>query len=653
MPSDASQKRTQFSSCDACRRSRVACDASKRGYQPGGVNWTGSCSRCALRRRPCTFQWINAAKRKPLNPDRGAASCSPPTETRPAISSESQILETIIIPTEQQSCDHAADQGPQSGTNSNVLIQNDINHITPPDELNGHSIQPPCTQVESADILLSYWCNEIFLHGFENIFSLIVGKNGCPFLDNPMSEIYIPPTQLFRKLDAYMDSMSNRRDSNSVEEDVQIDQSLKQAIQSFTAPRLPLIASRIHLTAGEVEEVIRESWRITRKDMLKVVNRTSYRSALTLYLFAQTPIPMGISEDEELDGISGLMCTQAALLQIQRLREQQQGHRIHATEGSGALTNPVPDANLLKTFFDFECRVHWAAVTWDTSNSLTYNIRTSLTSGLNGGCSEPAWRLARTFLLGSFHPRTDHWRTSGFDISDDVASRIITAAAVSMLYIWKNISSLKEALREGVEEEAVLFVWSAVQDASNMFKTSIRPLLNNLERRLHFLDQVSRFTWYGVNLQYNLGILTLSNTLESASRTDLLSQITKERQDAENESFNILKFGLDNTYTIYGRRRESNTANSSTSSDSFEDHIVVSLIALDPYPSYVVNTVLLINKAISREYRQGKIKHETYSYLLDILLKVIDQLPQSSKTIQAAKQTVKQTLHIADDMVDG
>lgn len=49
-------RRTQFSSCDTCRQSRVACDASKFGYQPGEEGWNGSCSRCALRNRRCTFE---------------------------------------------------------------------------------------------------------------------------------------------------------------------------------------------------------------------------------------------------------------------------------------------------------------------------------------------------------------------------------------------------------------------------------------------------------------------------------------------------------------------------------------------------------------------------------------------------------------------
>lgn len=49
-------RRTQFSSCDACRTSRVACDAARAGYVAGNPDWTGSCSRCSRRKRNCTFE---------------------------------------------------------------------------------------------------------------------------------------------------------------------------------------------------------------------------------------------------------------------------------------------------------------------------------------------------------------------------------------------------------------------------------------------------------------------------------------------------------------------------------------------------------------------------------------------------------------------
>lgn len=49
-------RRKQFSSCDACRRSRLSCDASKRGHQAGQVRLNGACSRCSRKGQRCTFE---------------------------------------------------------------------------------------------------------------------------------------------------------------------------------------------------------------------------------------------------------------------------------------------------------------------------------------------------------------------------------------------------------------------------------------------------------------------------------------------------------------------------------------------------------------------------------------------------------------------
>jgi hypothetical protein len=45
-------RRKQFSSCDACRKSRVACDAV-RGRSATGL---AACTRCANRNRRCSFE---------------------------------------------------------------------------------------------------------------------------------------------------------------------------------------------------------------------------------------------------------------------------------------------------------------------------------------------------------------------------------------------------------------------------------------------------------------------------------------------------------------------------------------------------------------------------------------------------------------------
>ena len=175
MLNSAPQRRTQFSSCDACRHSRVACDASKHGYRPGKVRWHGECSRCSVRKRACTFevsdwqirytllymdyeeahkrQWISSVKQKASNARRDTRS---PSLTPGAASLVSDDLpdQTVGAP----------------------LIESHI--FVPGPRLTG----PLNSQIESAGIQLTRWSDQILHHGFETIFGLTIGRNGCPLM---------------------------------------------------------------------------------------------------------------------------------------------------------------------------------------------------------------------------------------------------------------------------------------------------------------------------------------------------------------------------------------------------------------------------------------------------------------------------------------
>ncbi|KAH6663216.1 hypothetical protein B0J14DRAFT_553190 [Halenospora varia] len=611
--------RRQFSSCDACRQSRVACDASKLGHQPGQTDWGGSCSRCLSWNRKCTFAWIKKSPSR-LRKDKNSRSV-------PA------VAESLVS---YQSSDHAVvEQPPNSQRNS---------------------ADTSSSNAGSVDVLLTRWCDQIFNSGFGTIFSRWVGRHGCPFVNDQTSDISIAPMKLFRELDTYLkqldgslvsalEALSQRDESNS-----QIEQSLRRAMLSFAAQWLPAVMQGTPSSPIRYEELIKERWRASRRDMLKVVNRTSYRSVLTLYLFGQTPVPLGISEEEEMDGISSVVCTQTALLQLQLLRERVRSCQFSSSgvpPWSSRVAGSTANPNLTQAFLDLENRAYWAAVTWDTSSSMTLTIRSSLTSGLKGACLEPAWRLARGFLVGSFHARSEDWRKKDFEVSDEIAFQIMSAAEVCRVYTWKTIASVKEALREGVEESDTLFSWNAFLDALDVFKTTIHPLLSACERRLHFLVQLERLNWYEVVLHYHLGILILADALETANCLYLLSQLTEAMLVAEQESFNVLKFGLESKYTIFGPREEScNALDVNVIAHSTGPSITTSFVAIDPYPDHVVVLVRLIKKAISRKYRQGNIKHEAYSYLSSTLLKALEQLPQSSKMVQSVQENLQESLEL-------
>ena len=367
--------------------------------------------------------------------------------------------------------------------------------------------------------------------------------------------------------------------------------------------------------------------------MLKLINRPSYRSVLGLYLFGQTSMPLGITEEEELDGISGVVCSQTAFLQVQQLRERLRSCRFNGSEVStwsdtmtGGKTTPF--SHLTEAYINLETRAYWATVTWATSDSMTLNFRSTLSSGLKSACSEPVWQLSRAFLIASFRDRSEEWRKKGFRISDDIAPQVISATSVCTIYTWQTVASLKEALREGVEEVTVKTAWKALLDAVEVFKTTIQPILANLEKQLHFLNQIDRFNWYEILLLYYVGLLILVDALEAGNRLDLLHELGEASLEAEHECFNVLRFGLETTYNIVSSR-----------DGGPAKPVTVSLIAIDPYPHHVVVAVRLLNKDFRRQLLGGVIKREVYVGLVSTLGNVLDQLPQNSKAVHAARST--------------
>jgi hypothetical protein len=360
----------------------------------------------------------------------------------------------------------------------------------------------------------------------------------------------------------------------------------------------------------QIQDVIRATWRAARQEMLKAINRISYRSILSLYLFAQTPVPLGLSEHEELDGISGSVCTQTALCQLQQLRARDPSHKSDVWVSETC-------AGSLSQYVDGESRAYWAAMMWDTSSALTLESRTSLTSGLRGACSEPTWRLVKAFFLGFFVPRAEQLQREGVEPTGEVAEEIVSAAAICKTYIWKNITSLKEAIREGVQDDGVLFAWKALLEAVAIFNTSIRPLLKRREMRLQSFDQSFRLKLFHVNFQYCLGVLLLIESLENAARSDLLQEFSLTKQGADCECFNVLKFGLENTYTINGAMEaRSNNEPSRLNNPA-------TLIAIDPNPQYIIDCVTLVYKNLQFRHAQSDITADTYSDMLSILLRAL------------------------------
>ncbi|KAH6021895.1 hypothetical protein HBI83_096500 [Parastagonospora nodorum] len=397
-------------------------------------------------------------------------------------------------------------------------------------------------------------------------------------------------------------------------------------MRAFAAQWIPLAPEAARLPSAKVETTVREAWRKVRREMLKAINRTSYRSVFTLYLFAQTPIPFGIYEDEELDGLNSLVCMQTALLQLQWLRS----HRSVVQRSDAGTSESADDDAISLKYVDLESRAYWSAMTWDTSTSLLSDCRTSLTSGLKGACSEPTWRLVKAFLVGAFTPKTQKWHEDGFELNNRCVEEIMGAATICNTYIWKNVTSVKEALREGVSGGEVDFAWKALLDAFDIFGASIRPLLIKCDMMSPCLDQRLRLSLYQVQLRHCLGMLVLLEALEAAARSDLLGEVRSLNDIALTTCFDVLKFGLENSYSI-----ESPVDESAHILGSRSD-ITSTLVAINPYPQYVVDMVLIMRKRLARNQNQSESIQDTFPHEMSILSRSLHQLPQSARSVQEA-----------------
>ncbi|KAF5673418.1 3-hydroxybutyryl dehydrogenase [Fusarium heterosporum] len=471
------------------------------------------------------------------------------------------------------------------------------------------------------------WLDTLYREGFEAVFGSWMGRYSCPFLfGHNLADKYVSISDLCRHLDGCIVDAGN---AQLVGRSRDIENSLQSTISAFAARWLPVTSPNPN-SSDDHCSLVQTLWRDARRDMLRVINRPSYRSMLSLFLFALTPIPEGISEEEETDGISGQACVHAALQQIQTLRARQRNLQFSGSKVSPSLKSQAvvttPDSIQDSGFINAESTVYWAALTFDTSASLTLNCRSLLSSGLFGFESELPWRLVRT-CAKMFEENARQWKQGSSDMTDERANQIIAAGASWKLLGWKLTAIFKEALRDGHDESEVRKAYLAVVDSTKQFAIIYRPLLDECHKRMPFLGQQTKLRWFSLMLHYHLSILMLVDIIEATDRPDLLPDITDVSIDAENTVMNTLAFGLHNTFTL---KRPNDDRHSGKTS------FTVPIVSIDPYPHHAVAGVQLLRKTIERDFGIGKITEDTYRSLLETLERTLRHLPQSSKSIQAA-----------------
>ena len=147
MSTELVARRTQYSSCDDCRKSRVACD---------GVRDGPSCTRCVNRQRPCTFLWVKNAKPKSRRKTQSRKiDCTKATST--------QSDDDVASSADTSFTDATARNGLLSPPNAGPLSIHDLSA--------SDATGPTDAQ----------WLPIIYRESWEAIFGTWMGRYSCPF----------------------------------------------------------------------------------------------------------------------------------------------------------------------------------------------------------------------------------------------------------------------------------------------------------------------------------------------------------------------------------------------------------------------------------------------------------------------------------------
>jgi hypothetical protein len=139
-------------------------------------------------------------------------------------------------------------------------------------------------------------------------------------------------------------------------------------------------------------------------------------------------------------------------------------------------------------------------------------------------------------------------------------------------------------------------------------------------------------------LHYHLSILMFLDIIEETDRFDLLANLKDTSSDAENVVMDTLVFGLHNMYTLSTPTLQNGVNGSHEGSPGQKLVATLPLISIDPYPHHVVAGVQLMQKAIERDYKRKKLTEESFASLQSTLQRTLRHLPQSSKSVQAARE---------------
>lgn len=276
-------RRVQFSSCDNCRRARVACDAGRND-----LDSAEGCTRCYNRGKDCTFE-VETSYCCFFSPSLTvvkwrAQQVKGPKGKRARTGSPCEEREQPPAPVKQR----LGQVNPAAST----LNARDAPSQNSPSE----DVVPS----EEQRVLL----HNIYLSTFETVFGNWMSRYGCPFVsvpsllntlrpadlrsfgDESVPESSVSISSLCSQLDSWMQTEADLPSprtytgytnlASDKEIDSQIRQSLDRCIYSYSARWLHLFPCPSAMGI-DPQAIARKLWRESRVDMLRVINRPSKR----------------------------------------------------------------------------------------------------------------------------------------------------------------------------------------------------------------------------------------------------------------------------------------------------------------------------------------------------------------------------------------
>ncbi|KAL7944973.1 hypothetical protein V8C42DRAFT_324222 [Trichoderma barbatum] len=538
-----SARRRQFSSCDLCRKSRIACDASQlqelqhasAGSPVDGLPSTQvQCTNCSKRAVPCTYEWIRNCGKRNVAAARDVNRPRTRQFSRRSASGHSRTA-TIAITDNHESLEephhHEAELAAavENDSHSQIILNSELSR-----------------QIEASALHSHLWT--VFTLIFEPALTLWTGPDCSPYVvPDHMSGLTM--LQLVVSLDwancaCSTDSQApTRHGCSRCDRDVQL--ALISSVHAFSFRWLPLVTDNA-IDSQQLLLLGDSLWRNAKSRVMSVFDKLSYQTVLALYLFGLTPISEGGSMDVENAHSAGEISIDMALRHIHRLRVKRRDLRFSGTglsvgrsDGQGTKNHNTVNED----FIHAENMMYWAGVVFDTSSSMTRGCPSILCSGVFGFEEEPVFRLMKA-RVQLFHESTEVWRQKGFVPTSQSTLYIVHRASTWKGYVWKIIGALREAINHGYEESVIARLQRLIAQALERFNRTFKPLLATCEKHLLFLSKDARLCYYLLRLHYYMGLLLLCSLAVSIDRLDIVPNFEDVRRESVHTIFSTISFGL-------------------------------------------------------------------------------------------------------------